>query len=82
MIIMEEQSTRKIPLRPREIEILHLFARWITEDADIARELGVGKMTAKNLVNQTMRLTACHTRLQLVRYAQLNGYGAGTQEGS
>lgn len=73
MIVMDNHSTSIF--RPKEVKILHLLAKCYTND-EIAKALSMHEKTVRNNISIIMRIAGVDNRIHLIRYAQLNGYGA------
>jgi DNA-binding NarL/FixJ family response regulator len=61
------------PLTPREIQVLQLIARGLT-NKEIGAELGLGVRTVETHRENLIRKTGLPTVPELTRYAVLNGY--------
>jgi DNA-binding NarL/FixJ family response regulator len=61
------------PLTPREIQVLQLIARGLT-NKEIGAELGLGVRTVETHRENLIRKTSLPTVPELTRYAVLNGY--------
>ena len=69
------------PLSPRELDVLRLLARGLTNRA-IARELGIGPRTADQHVHSIFIKTGVTSRTAAVRYALEHNLAAGDKESS
>jgi DNA-binding NarL/FixJ family response regulator len=71
-VLVAPTEDRK-PLTPREIEVLCLIARGLT-NKEIGTELGLGVRTIETHRENLIRKTGLPTVPELTRYAVLNGY--------
>jgi len=62
-----------VPLSPREMEILQLITRGLS-NKEIARELGISHQTVKNHITSILRKLAVNDRTQAAVYALRRGW--------
>ena len=69
----EDADEMFLPLSPREMEILQLIARGMS-NKEIARELGISRQTVKNHMTSILRKLAVNDRTQAALYALRRGW--------